>query len=154
MYLFNDLRWVLKQEKLLKVWLPTLTCVIHGEIRIQIVSVTPKDSDINCGYGTARWIIPLKLKFCEKTTHNKFWKFITALLQDKQYLDKINKLIDSIIVEYAVFPYAKDAANNIPKNELQFLVSDDTLLDFLLMKIRSEMIGYATMNKKKKTFRN
>ena len=90
------------------------------------------------------------MKFSEKTTHNKFRKFNTALLQDKQYLDKINELIDSIIVEYAVFPYARDSTNNIPKNEIKCLVSDDTLLDFLLMKIRSEMIAYATMKKEEK----
>ena len=79
------------------------------------------------------------MKFIEKTTHNTFWKFNTALLQDKQYLDKINELVDSIIVEYAVFAYARDSTKNIPKNEIQFLVSDETLLDFLLIKIRSEM---------------
>ena len=68
---------------------------------------------------------------------------------DKQYLDEINVVIDSIIVEYAVFPYARDSIINIPKDEIQFLVSDDTLLDFLLMKIRSRTIAYATMKKKR-----
>ena len=58
-------------------------------------------------------------------------------------------MIDNIIVEYAVFPYASDSINNIPKDEIQFLVSDDTLLDFLLMKIRSKTIAYATMKKKR-----
>ena len=113
-----------------------------------------EDSDINCGYRTGHWVILLKLKFNKKTTHNTFWKFNTALLQDKQYLDKINESIGSIIVEYAIFPYARDSTNNIPKNEIQFLVFNDTLLDFLLMKIRSKMIAYATIKKKRKTFRN
>ena len=94
------------------------------------------------------------MKFTEKTTHNRFWKFNTALLQDKQYLYKMNEWIDSIIVEYAGFPYARDSTNNIPKNEINFLVSDDTLLDFLLTKIRSKMIAYETMKKKRKTLRN
>ena len=58
-------------------------------------------------------------------------------------------MIDNIIVEYAVFPYARDAINNIPKDEIQLLVSDDTLSDFLLMKIPSETTAYATMKKKR-----
>ena len=94
-------------------------------------------------------MVLLKLKFSEKFPHKTFWKFNTSLLKDKQYLDEINELIDSIIVEYAVFQYARDSINNIPKDEIQPLVSDDTLLDFLLMKIRSKTIAYATMKKKR-----
>ena len=39
--------------------------------------------------------------------------------------------------------------NNIPKDEIQPLVSDDTLSDILLMEIPSETIAYATMKKKR-----
>ena len=35
------------------------------------------------------------------------------------------------------------------KDEIQFSVSDGTLLDFLLMKIRSKTTAYATMKKKR-----
>ena len=96
-------------------------------------------------------MILLKFEFSGETPHETFWswKFNTSLLKDKQYLDEINVLIDSIIVEYAVFPYARDSINNIPKNEIQFLVSDDTGMDFLLMKIQSKTIAYATMKKKR-----
>ena len=113
-----------------------------------IVSLA-EDSDINCGYRTDHSMLLLKFKFSEKTAHKTFWKLNTSLLKDKQYLDEINKLIDNIIVEYAVFPYARDSIINIPKDEIQFLVSDDTRLDFLLMKIRSKTIAYATMKKKR-----
>ena len=58
-------------------------------------------------------------------------------------------MIDNVIVEYAVFPYARDSIINIPKDEIQFLVSDDTRLDFLLMKIRSKTTVYTTMKKKR-----
>ena len=117
-----------------------------------------EDFDINCGYRTDH-----SIKFNEKTQHKTFWKFNSSLLKDKQYLDEINELIDNIIVEHAVYPYARDSVINIPKDEVQFLVSDDTFLDFLLMKIRSKTIAYATMKKKRvnkkkviwrKTFRN
>ena len=94
-------------------------------------------------------MVLLKLKFSEKTPHKTFWKLNTSLLKDEQYLDEINELIDNIIVEYAVFPYARDSINNIPKDEIQLLVSDDTLLDILLMEIRSKTIAYATMKKKR-----
>ena len=104
--------------------------------------------DINCGYRTDHSVILLKLEFSEKTPHETFWKFNTSLLKDKQYLDEINESIDSIIVAYAVFPYARDSINNIPKNEIQFLVSDDTRLDFLLMKIQSKTTAYAAVKKR------
>ena len=58
-------------------------------------------------------------------------------------------MIDSIIVEYAVYPYVRNSINNIPKNEIKCSVSVDTLLDFLLMKIWSKTIAYAIMKKKK-----
>ena len=57
-------------------------------------------------------------------------------------------MIDSIIVEYAVFQYPRDSINNIPKNEIQFLVSNNTLLDFL-MKIQFKTVAYATVKKKR-----
>ena len=57
-------------------------------------------------------------------------------------------MIDSIIVEYAVFRYPSDLINNIPKNEIKFLVSSNTLLDFLLMKIQFKTVAYATVKKK------
>ena len=44
-------------------------------------------------------MILLKLKFSEKTPHETFRKFNRSLLKDKQYLDEINELIDSVKVE-------------------------------------------------------
>ena len=63
-----------------------------------IVSLA-EDSDINCVYRTDHSLILLKLKFSEKTPHETFRKFNRSLLKDKQYLDEINELIDSIKVE-------------------------------------------------------
>ena len=84
-----------------------------------IVSLA-EDSDINCGYRTDHSMVLLKLKFNEKTQHKTFWKFNSSLLKDKQYLDEINELIDNIIVEYAVFPYARDSIINMPIRALNW----------------------------------
>ena len=67
-------------------------------------------------------MILLKLKFSDFFFIYFFWgggEFNTSLLKDKQYLDEINELIDNIIVEYAVFPYAKDSIINTSKDEIK-----------------------------------
>jgi hypothetical protein len=65
------------------------------------------------------------------------------------YLDEVNKLIDDIVEEYAASPYSREEMFNLNKSDIEFTIDDDTFLDFLLMKIRSHTISYATMKKRK-----
>lgn len=95
-----------------------------------------EDADIKCGYRTDHSMIILKLKFCQKLKCSTFWKFNTSLLKDKTFVDEVNQLIDSIVEDCALLPYARDAIKNISKSDIQFTVTDDVFLDFLLMKIR------------------
>ena len=105
--------------------------------------------DIECGYRTDHSLIRLKLRFNEKAKFRNFWKFNSSLLKDKEYLKEINEEIKCIKEEYAVSPYARDSVDNIPLADLQLSISDDLFLDFLLMKIRSKTISYATEKKRK-----
>ena len=108
-----------------------------------------ENADIEYGYRTDHSMILLQLKFGQKIKTNTFWKFNSSLLKDKAYLDEINNEIKHIKQEYGASPYARDAIDTIPLVNLHLTVPDDVFLDFLLMKIRSKTIGYATMKKKK-----
>lgn len=108
------------------------------------------EADIVYGYRTDHSGITLKLQFNKnKFKRNNFWKFNTSLLKDKNYLDEINTVIDDVLLEYAALPYDRQNLLNIKKNELEFMISEDLLLDFILMKARTKTISYAS-NKKKK----
>jgi hypothetical protein len=65
------------------------------------------------------------------------------------YLDEVNKLIDDIVEEYDASPYSRKEMFNLNKSDIEFTIKNDTFLDFLLMKIRSHTISYATMKKRK-----
>jgi hypothetical protein len=108
------------------------------------------DADILCGYRTDHSLVKLVLQFGQKETKRKsFWKFNASLLKDQLYLDEVNKLIDDIVEEYAASPYSREEMFNLNKSDIKFTIDDDTFLDFLLMKIRSHTISYATMKKRK-----
>lgn len=104
--------------------------------------------DIECGYRTDHSMVTLTLKFGQSVNRNTFWKFNSSLLKDRKYLEEVNFEIDRIIDEYAAIPYVRENIFKIPKDELSLTVPDDVFLDFLLMKVRSKTIGYATMKKK------
>ena len=58
-----------------------------------------EDSDILPGYRSDHSMITLKLKFKNTIKPNSFWKFNCSLLKDRQYVDEINREINSIITE-------------------------------------------------------
>ena len=107
-----------------------------------------ESADIECGYRTDHSMVTLTLKFSQSTHRKTFWKFNSSLLKDKKYFDEINAEIDKVTDEYAALPYNRENLSNIPKSELSLTIPDDLFLDFLLMKIRSKTISYATMKKK------
>ena len=107
------------------------------------------DADITHGYRSDHSMITLTLKFSkEKSQRKTLWKHNSSLLKDKKYVDEINELIDNLVSEYAILPQESEDISNIPLSNIQLQVSDETFLDFILMKIRSKTIAYATMKKK------
>jgi exonuclease III len=108
------------------------------------------EADIICGYRTDHSCITLKLNLGSKDVkRSTFWKFNTSLLRDKKYLNEINDVIENVLLEYAASPYSRDNFSSIPKEKIEYTISEDLLLDFVLMKVRSKTISYATMKKKK-----
>ena len=81
--------------------------------------------------------------------HNTFRKFNCSLLRDKEYLDQVNTEIQNVTEEYAADHCDRSTLHNLPKSEIELSIPDKLFLDFMLMKIRSETIAYASMKKKK-----
>ena len=80
-----------------------------------LVSIV-EDADIKYGYRTDHSMVTLKLKFGDKSKQNTFWKHNASLLKDKKYVEEINSLIDEVVSEYAVFPYARESIVDIPRS--------------------------------------
>ena len=108
------------------------------------------DADIIYGYRTDHSCVSLKIGFgVNNIKRNTFWKLNASLLRDKKYLSEINDIIDEVIFEHAALPYSREKLLEIPKDEIEFTIAEDLLLDYLLMKVRSQTISYASMKKKK-----
>ena len=116
-----------------------------------LLSPFVKKTDILPGYKTDHSLITLTFQFGQETKRNTFWKFNTSLLHDLTYLKEINTLIEEIIEEYAVYPYAREKLKDIPIEDIEFTISDQIFLDLLLMKIRAKSISYSSFLKKKFT---
>ena len=69
-------------------------------------------------------------------------------MKDKLFAEEINDVIKAVVEEYAALPRIREQLSNIPKCDIQFVISDQLFLDVLLMKIRSKTIYYATMKKR------
>ena len=113
-----------------------------------VLSSNLKITDILPGYRSDHSIITLELSFGENLKRNTFWKFNSSLLKDHRYVAEINDTIERIISQYAVTPYDRANLENIETEDLQFQISDQLILDVLLMEIRNKSIAYSTMKKK------
>ena len=108
-----------------------------------------EDTDIVPGYRTDHSMVTLTLKFGKEVRHKSLWKYNVSLLKDDKYISEINKEIMDVIKEYAWEGYDEEALENISHSDVKLSVSDKVFLDFLLMKIRSKTIAFASMKKRK-----
>ena len=61
----------------------------------------------------------------------------------------MNTEIQNVTEEYAADHYDRSTLHNIPKSKIELSIPDKLFLDFMLMKIRSKTIAYASMKKTK-----
>ena len=107
-----------------------------------------KDADIPIGYRTDHSMITLKLQISNETKFRNFWKFNSSLLKDLDFAKKINDVISSVKSQYAVPVYNLDNIDSIPKDEIQFVISDQLFLDVLFMEIRKQCLEYGAKKKR------
>ena len=68
------------------------------------------------------------------------WQFNNSILNEIEYVSRVNKIINGTRLENAVPVYDIDNINKIPHGDLQFTIDDQLLLETLLMNIRGK--GY------------
>ena len=105
-----------------------------------ILSTFVTNADIKPGYRTYHSMITLTSTLGKESKNKLLWKFYNSLLKDKLFADEINDVIKAVVEEYAALPHIQEQLSNIPKCDIQFVVSDQLFLDVLLTKIRSETI--------------
>ena len=80
--------------------------------------------------------------------HGKgLWKHNNSLLTDADYLEAINSKILEIKKQYCLPVYNLENMDQIPDEELQFIINDALFLETLMMEIRGKSISYASYKK-------
>ena len=105
-------------------------------------------SDILPSYRSDHNPITMSFNFNHFTVGKVMWKFNKSLLNDIEYVNSINDLIDQVKSEYMVPIYNIDNISNISNSELQLVINDQLFLETLLMKIRGKTISYSSSKKK------
>ena len=108
-----------------------------------------KSVTIDSSYRSDHSPVILSLNKTAFKHDRSFWKFNNTLLYDKDYVLEIKKVINSVKIQYCNKVYNTESIDNIPNEEISFMISDQLLLETLLFEIRGKSISYAT-NKKRK----
>ena len=76
------------------------------------------------------------------------WKFNNSLLKDTEYVKTIKECINRVKEQYMIPIYDIQFLLNNDLNDVQFTISDQLLLETLLIEIRGKTISYSAYKKK------
>ena len=93
-------------------------------------------------------MIILDISFVQFQKGKPLWKHNNSLLNDKDYIEIINNKIDKVKKKYALPVYNMDQINNIPDDQIQFVINDQLFLETLLMELRGKLISFSSYKKK------
>ena len=93
-------------------------------------------------------MIILDISFVQFQKGKPLWKHNNSLLNDKDYIEIINNKIDEVKKQYALPVYNMDQINNIPDDQIQFVINDQLFLETLLMELRGKSISFSSYKKK------
>ena len=110
-------------------------------------------SKIESSYRSDHSLVTLFLNFTGIDHGKSYWKHNNSLLSDEEYLKTMNKTITEIKQQYMLPVYNISQAENIPDNEIQFVINDQLFLEVLLMELRGQSISYASYKNKQKNNR-
>ena len=121
---------------------------------------------IEGSYRSDHSMIILDISFVQFQKRKPLWKHNNSLLNDKDYLRTMNNKIDEVKKQYTLPVYnivnmgAKirnrynqvphlTQINNVPDDEIQFVINDQLFLETLLMELRGKSISFSCYKKKK-----
>ena len=96
---------------------------------------------LSYGYRTDHSFVGISVDLCEAARGKGFWKFNTALLRDKDYINLVKKVIQNVIERYTNV--------NQDNNESSQTISNQMLWEMIKLGIRGETIPYCIQRKKK-----
>jgi len=109
------------------------------------------DSKIVPGYKTDHSAIYLTLNLSNNARGRGYWKFNNSLLRDKTFIQNTKEKICVVLQQYAASPYERKTLMNLPKEEIHYQISDQLLLEVLLMEIRQQTMEYGAKKKREQT---
>ena len=104
--------------------------------------------DINPGYRSDHSIIKLDIKSSDFIRGRGLWKFNCSLLNNPDYIELVNRTIKEVKLEYTapvLSPLFIETASDL---DITYTIEDDLLLEFILYKIRSKTIKFASSLRK------
>ncbi|MEW8544166.1 MAG: endonuclease/exonuclease/phosphatase family protein, partial [Candidatus Thiodiazotropha sp.] len=106
--------------------------------------------DIGISYRSDHSLVMLELSFQDIIKGKPLWKHNNSLLNDIDYINTINDKIKQVKQQYALPVYNLENIDNIPNEEIQFVVNDQLFLETLLMELRGKSISFSSFKKKQK----
>ena len=103
---------------------------------------------IEGSYRSDHSMIILDIAFVQFKKGKPLWKHNNSLLTDKDYLETMSDKIDEVKKQYALPTYNIDQINNIPDDQIQFVINDQLFLETLLMELRGKSISFSSYKKK------
>ena len=109
-----------------------------------------KTTKIKPGYRSDHSILELNLLINKFVRNKGRWQFNTSLLNDQTYTEIVNKTIKDEILKYLLPVYNIDNFDMLNQSEIQYTISDNLLLEAILLRIRGETIHYSKKLKRGK----
>ncbi|MCU7801457.1 MAG: endonuclease/exonuclease/phosphatase family protein, partial [gamma proteobacterium symbiont of Lucinoma myriamae] len=104
--------------------------------------------NIGISYRSDHSMVTLEINFFDIKKGKSLWKHNNSLLSDMEYINTINNKIKDIKQQYALPVYNYDNINDVPDDEIQFVIDDQLFLDTLLMELRGKSISFSSFRRK------
>ena len=104
-------------------------------------------ADVVPGYRSDHDMVILCLKK-DELKRRQYWKFNNSLLYDKDYVESIKQTILNDKKQYMLPVYNPNSIEQIPNEDIFFVIDDQLFLETLLMELRGKSISYASHKKK------
>ena len=103
---------------------------------------------IEGSYRSDHSMIILDIAFVQFKKGKPLWKHNNSLLTDKDYLETMSDKINEVKKQYTLPIYNIVQINNIPDDQIQFVINDQLFLETLLMELRGKSISFSSYKKK------
>ena len=115
----------------------------------EIFMTSVRDINFLPSYRSDHSSVVLSIEINEFKKGKGLWKFNVSLLKDQNYIEEVKKCINKVKEQYMLpvynFDYFKD---NLNDDIIEFSISNQLLLEMILMEIRGKTISYSAYKKK------